>query len=121
MTTGCAEPKERIYQMPLSPGGRFKAEARVVDEGAALHIAEREQPWDGYDWLALGQCSNAAFYWTDEKHAVLAYDTAELHYFVDDPDNWGGAHLSLCNKSERACPAAASAIKVVPGCDDHSM
>ena len=92
-----------------------------MEEGAVLQIVGREQPWSEDDWLSLGHCSNATFYWSDERHAVLAYESAEFTYFVDSPKFWTGAHVSLCNKSERDCPAAASIIKALPGCNDHSL
>ncbi len=119
--SGCREPEWQIVALPSSPGGALKAEARVLSEGAVLHITRRGDAWSEYDWLTLGQCSNASLFWADEQTAVLAYDKAEVSYFVDEPGHWGGAHVRICNRSTTACPKPVSKVAPIPGCDDHSM
>ncbi|WP_242121257.1 hypothetical protein [Sphingomonas lacusdianchii] len=119
--SGCGEPDWQVVDLPSSAGGTYKAQARVLSEGAVLHIARQNEAWADYNWLALGQCSNASFFWADERTAILAYDKAELSYFVDEPGHWGGAHVRICNRSTTACPKPISAVVRIPGCDDHSM
>jgi len=113
--SGCREPDWQIVALPSSPGGTFKSEVRVLSEGAVLHIARREAAWSEYDWLELGQYSNASFYWADERTAILAFDKAELTYFVDDPEHWGGAHVRICNRSTTTCPKPVSTVARIPG------
>ena len=119
--SGCREPDWQIVDLPSSPSGAFDAEARVLREGATLHITRNGQPWSEYNWLALGQCSKASFYWSDERTAVFAYDKAEVVYFVDEPSRWGGANVGICNRLTTTCPKPVSTVAQVPGCDDHSM
>ncbi len=119
--TGCREPDWQIIDLPSSPENTFKAEARVLSEGGALHIARRSEDWSEEDWLALGQCSRASFYWSDKRTAVFAYDKAEVTYFVDEPKYWGGAQVRICNRLTTTCPKPISEVIPIPGCDDHSM
>lgn len=119
--SGCGASDRQIVDLPSSPSGAYHAEARVGSGRIVLHIARNGQSWSEYDWLALGQCSKASFYWSDERTAVFAYDKAELEYFVDEPSHWGGANVRICNRLTTTCPRPASAIAQIPGCDDHSM
>ncbi len=121
MLVGCRKPDWQIVPLPSSPDGQFRAEARVLSEGAELYVTKHGQAWSEYAWMALGQCSNAEFYWADKFTAILAYDKAEIVYFVDNPEHWAGAHVRICNRSTTACPPPVTEVKKIPGCDDHSM
>lgn len=118
---GCQKPDYKVVDLPASPGGKYEAGLKVLQFGSALRIRAMGKPWDEYEWLAIGQCSSANFYWASNDHAVLAYDRIEISYFVDRPTAWGGARLSLCNKSVQQCPPSLTARKPVPNCNEHTM
>jgi hypothetical protein len=114
-------PDGQKISLPSSPDGALRAEAEVWSEAAAFRIARPQDPWPEYDWLSFGQCSNAVFYWAGQRTAVVAYDKAEISYFVDLPRYWGGSAVRICNRLTTECPPPISAVRKIPGCDDHSM